>query len=175
MLKMFLLQKYNSKKLDSFKRSQMVKTVLQFSIVFISLILFSCGRYEEFKNSATNNYSNEKMQKFAKYMIQGKQLYTTHCSNCHQEKGDGLGKLFPPLAKSDYMLADIPRSICAIKNGLKGEIKVNGKTYNQAMPALNRLSNLEIAEISTYIYNSWGNEKGMIEIETVEESLSNCQ
>jgi mono/diheme cytochrome c family protein len=115
------------------------------------------------------------LQKFAKYMIQGKQLYTTHCSNCHQENGDGLGKLFPPLAKADYMLDNIPRSICVIKNGLKGEIKVNGRTYNQAMPALDRLTNLEIAEISSYIYNSWGNEKGMIELETVEESLSNCQ
>jgi mono/diheme cytochrome c family protein len=73
------------------------------------------------------------------------------------------------------MLSNIPRSICTIKNGLKGEIEVNGKTYNQAMPALDKLTNLEIAEISTYIYNSWGNEKGMIEMETVEESLSNCQ
>lgn len=146
-----------------------------FSIAMFSIVISSCGRYEEFKNSATENYSDAKMQKFAKYMIQGKQLYTTHCSNCHQENGDGLGKLFPPLAKADYMLDNIPRSICVIKNGLKGEIKVNGRTYNQAMPALDRLTNLEIAEISSYIYNSWGNEKGMIELETVEESLSNCQ
>ncbi|HET8861438.1 cytochrome c [Marivirga sp.] len=145
-----------------------------FSIIVFSIALFSCGRYEEFKNSATENYPDAKMQKYAKYMIQGKQLYTTHCSNCHQENGDGLGKLFPPLAKADYMLADIPRTICGIKYGLKGQIEVNGQTYNQAMPALDRLSNLEIAEISTYIYNSWGNEKGMIEIKTIKESLSNC-
>lgn len=143
------------------------------AIAFI-ILLFACGSYEEFENSATANYSDAKMQKFAKYMIQGKQLYTTHCSNCHQDKGEGLGKLFPPLANSDYMLENIPRTICGIKNGIKGEIKVNGKTYNQAMPALSRLTNLEIAEISTYVYNSWGNEKGMVEIETVEKVLSNC-
>jgi len=153
----------------------MINKKLLLSILLVSIAIFSCGRYEEFSNSATENYTNAKMQKYAKYMIQGKQLYTTHCSNCHQENGNGLGKLFPPLAESDYMLADIPRSICIIKNGLKREIEVNGKTYNQAMPALDRLSNLEIAEISTYIYNSWGNEKGMIELETVEESLSNCK
>jgi len=153
----------------------MINKKLFYSMFFASVLLLSCGRYEEFNNSATENYSDYKMQKYAKYMIQGKQLYTTHCSNCHQEKGDGLGKLFPPLAKADYMLSNIPRSICTIKNGLKGEIEVNGKTYNQAMPALDKLTNLEIAEISTYIYNSWGNEKGMIEMETVEESLSNCQ
>jgi len=143
------------------------------AIAFI-ILLSACGSYEEFENSATANYSDAKMQKFAKYMIQGKQLYTTHCSNCHQDKGEGLGELFPPLANSDYMLENIPRTICGIKNGIKGEIKVNGKTYNQAMPALSRLTNLEIAEISTYVYNSWGNEKGMVEIETVEKVLSNC-
>lgn len=152
-----------------------MKNKIIFSICGLVLFLSSCGRYEEFSNSATEKYSDKEMQKYAKYMIQGKQLYITHCSNCHQEDGAGLGKLFPPLAESDYMLADIPRSICSIKYGLKGEITVNGKTYNQAMPALNRLSNLEIAEISTYIYNSWGNEKGIIDLKTVEESLSNCK
>jgi mono/diheme cytochrome c family protein len=149
------------------------KATLSFFVLV--LLLCSCGRYEEFNNSATENYSNDEMQKYAKYMIQGKQLYTTHCSNCHQEDGSGLGQLFPPLAQSDYMLEDISRSICAIKYGLEGEILVNGQTYNQKMPGLNRLTNLEIAEITTYIYNSWANEKGMIDIDTVEESLSNCK
>lgn len=172
---MIVFQNFNLKKPGRFYLQQALMKAWQFSIIIFSLIIFSCGRYEEFNNSATENYSDAKMQKFAKYMIQGKQLYVTHCSNCHQEQGDGLGKLFPPLAKSDYMLTDIPRSICAIKKGLKGEITVNGKTYNQAMPASDQLSNLEIAEISTYIYNSWGNEKGIINLDKVEESLSDCQ
>jgi len=174
-MKILLLLKSNLSKLSSPLCHHTRSKTGMFSMIIIVLLLFSCGRYEEFRNSATRNYSDAKMQKFAKYMIQGKQLYTTHCSNCHQENGDGLGKLFPPLAKADYMLADIPRSICGIKNGIEGEIMVNGKNYNQAMPALNRLTNLEIAEISTYVYNSWGNEKGMIELETVKKSLSNCQ
>lgn len=153
----------------------MTNRYLLFSIVLLSILLISCDRHEKFQNAATTSYSAAKMQKFVKYSIQGKRLYITNCSNCHQETGEGLGKLFPPLAQSDYMLADIPRSICIIKNGMEGEVEVNGKTYNQAMPALSRLTPLEIAAISTYIYNSWGNEKGIIEIETVEESLSDCQ
>lgn len=153
----------------------MMNKYLLFSIVIVSILLSSCSRFKQFENAATENYSSAKMQKYARYKVEGGRLYTTHCSNCHQEAGDGLGQLIPPLAQSDYLLADIPRSICIIKNGLKGEIIVNGETYNQAMPALSRLTNLEIAEISTYIFNSWGNEKGMIDIKTVEESLSNCQ
>ena len=142
--------------------------------VFI-FVLFSCGRYDEFKNSATSGYSNEKLQKYAKYMIQGKSLYKTHCSNCHQEGGEGLGKVYPPLKNADYLLEDEGRAICIIKNGKKGKIKVNGIEYNQEMLANDRLSDLEIAEISTYIYNSWGNEKGMITLEKVRESLNNCE
>ncbi|GAA5042913.1 hypothetical protein GCM10011506_45860 [Marivirga lumbricoides] len=115
------------------------------------------------------------MQKFAKYMVAGKQLYTTHCSNCHQESGQGLGKLYPPLAKSDFMMQNVNRTACLIKNGIKGEIIVNNITYNQEMPALEELTNLEVAEIATYIYNSWGNERGFVTVKEVETSLSNCQ
>lgn len=142
----------------------------------VTLLFFSgCGSYSEFSNEATKDYSNAEMQKFAKYIVAGKQLYTIHCSNCHQESGQGLGKLYPPLAKSDYMLADVNRTVCLIKNGIKGEIEVNGVVFNQEMPALDELTNLEIAEIATYIYNNWENERGFITVMEVDKALQNCQ
>ncbi|WP_188467690.1 c-type cytochrome [Marivirga lumbricoides] len=145
-------------------------------ITFLSLIFSTgCGSYSEFSSEATKDYSRAEMQKFAKYMVAGKQLYTTHCSNCHQESGQGLGKLYPPLAKSDFMMQNVNRTACLIKNGIKGEIIVNNITYNQEMPALEELTNLEVAEIATYIYNSWGNERGFVTVKEVETSLSNCQ
>ena len=142
--------------------------------VFTLLLLLSCGSYQEFGNAATEGYSKAKMQKFSKYMIQGKTLYATYCSNCHQQDGTGLGQLYPPLANSDYMQASIERTTCIIKNGLKGPIVVNGVTYNQAMPALEELTNLEIAAITTYIYNSWGFEKGILEVNKISQSLKEC-
>jgi cytochrome c551 len=137
-------------------------------------LLFSCGSYGEFENTATKNYSTADQQKFAKYMIQGKILYTTHCSNCHQADGSGLGKLIPPLAGADYLLADANRAACIIKNGMSGEIEVNGTTYNQAMPALTELTNLEIGMLSTYVYNSWGHEKGLVTADSVAKALQTC-
>lgn len=150
------------------------KQISKALLVAFSIVIFGCGSSGNFQNEATKEYSNMEMQKFSKYMIQGKALYTTHCSNCHQSDGAGLGKLYPPLAQSDYMMNKVPSTICLIKNGIKGEIVVNGVTYNQQMPGLKQLSNLEIAEISTYIYNAWGNERGFVTVQEVEQALNNC-
>lgn len=144
------------------------------SLLIILPLLYACGSHSEFRNSVTADYNKAEIQKFSKYMIQGRELYVSYCSNCHQTDGIGLGKLIPALVKVDYMKDNENRTICIIKNGLQGEIKVNGIAYHQPMPAFKQLSNLEIAEISTYIYNSWGNETGIIDIEAVEQALDAC-
>ena len=64
--------------------------------------------------------------------------------------------------------------ICLIKNGISGEIIVNGQSYNQPMPGVASLTDLEIAEIATYIYNSWGHDKGIIELKLVTKTLVEC-
>ncbi|WDE08248.1 nitrite reductase, copper-containing [Thalassomonas viridans] len=91
----------------------------------------------------------------------GERIYKQNCLACHQEAGQGVENAFPPLAQSDYLNASIRKSIEAVKNGLTGKIKVNGKTYNGVMPALG-LSNEDIANVLTYIYHSWGNNKSVV-------------
>ncbi len=113
--------------------------------------------------------------KLEQYMVEGQRLYMQHCSNCHQANGEGLAQLFPPLAGSDYLKENFERSLCSMKYGLDGEITVNGVTYNQKMPGVPNLTPLEIAEISTYIYNSWGNDRGLIDVKKAEEVLKNCE
>ncbi|HEU0125379.1 MAG TPA: copper-containing nitrite reductase, partial [Flavobacterium sp.] len=88
----------------------------------------------------------------------GKEIFGTTCFACHQSEGQGIPNTFPPLAKSDYLNADSKRAINTILHGLTGEVTVNGKKYNNIMPAQN-LSDDEIANVLTYIYNSWGNNK----------------
>ncbi|MEX2565553.1 MAG: cytochrome c, partial [Cyclobacteriaceae bacterium] len=109
--------------------------------------------------------------KTRQYAVEGQNLYLQYCSNCHQKDGSGLKQLIPPLAGADYMLNDVKNTLYVIKNGIKGEIMVNGKAYNQPMPSNPRLTKLEIAQIATYIYNVWGNNKGLIDLETVDASL----
>ena len=92
----------------------------------------------------------------------GKAHYTGTCSVCHQDTGEGLAGVFPPLAKSDYLAQDPERAIQTVLNGLTGPISVNGKEYNSVMPPMSQLNNDEIANILTYVFNSWGNDLGQV-------------
>lgn len=91
----------------------------------------------------------------------GKQIYSQTCFACHQSEGQGIAGAFPPLAKSDYLNADVNRAIDIVIHGLSGEITVNGETYNSVMTA-QTLSDEEVANVLTYIYNNWGNNKSEV-------------
>lgn len=94
----------------------------------------------------------------AEKMEAGKQVYMQTCFACHQAEGQGIPNAFPPLAKSDYLNADVNRAINIVLKGLTGEITVNGEKYNSVMTR-QAISNEEIADVLTYIYNSWDNNK----------------
>ncbi len=87
----------------------------------------------------------------------GKVLFMGTCSACHQPEGTGLPRLFPPLAKSDFLMADKARSIGIVLNGLTGPVKVNGEEFNSVMPPQSHLADDDIANILTYVRNSFGN------------------
>ena len=133
----------------------------------LSSIVLACSS----KPESTNRSSSTK---FEQYFVQGEQLYLKNCSNCHQTNGTGLGLLYPPLNKSDYLHNNFEEVICILKNGKKGEILVNGKSFNKEMTGFPFLTDLEIAEIATYVYNSWSNERGIIEVSAVSKILSVC-
>lgn len=97
----------------------------------------------------------------------GKNVYVQNCAACHQVDGSGIKGAFPPLANSDWLNQDVKRAIGTVKNGLSGEIRVNGEVYNGVMPALG-LSNDDIANVLTYIYNSWGNSKKVVKPSDVD-------
>ncbi|MEZ4773211.1 MAG: cytochrome c [Bacteroidia bacterium] len=87
----------------------------------------------------------------------GKEVFENYCVACHQGTGQGIIGAFPPLAKSDYLMADPARAARAIKFGQSGEIVVNGVKYNNYMAELG-LEDQEIADVMNYIMNSWGNK-----------------
>jgi nitrite reductase (NO-forming) len=97
----------------------------------------------------------------------GRVLYTGTCSVCHQDDGAGLPNVFPPLAKSDFLMADKERSIAVVLNGLSGPVTVNGAAFNSVMPPMSQLADDEIANILTYVRNSFGNEGDAVSKEEV--------
>jgi nitrite reductase (NO-forming) len=100
----------------------------------------------------------------------GKVLFTGTCSVCHQANGEGLPGVFPPLAKSDLIAADPKRPIEILLHGLSGKVTVNGKEYNSVMPPMTQLNDDEIANILTFVLNSWGNPGGRITVEEVAKA-----
>jgi mono/diheme cytochrome c family protein len=82
--------------------------------------------------------------------------------------GEGVENTFPPLAKSDYLINNQEASIRGIKFGQKGEITVNGIKYNGNMAPMG-LDDKEIADVTNYINNSWGNTNDKI---VTEEEVS---
>jgi nitrite reductase (NO-forming) len=92
----------------------------------------------------------------------GKALFAGTCSTCHQANGEGMEGVFPPLAKSDYIKADPKRLPTIMLHGFSGPVKVNGKDYNSTMPPMSQLTDDEVANIATYVLNSWGNPGGRV-------------
>ncbi len=110
----------------------------------------------------------ERVEVSAERLEAGKQVYVSVCQACHMENGKGIAGVFPPLSNSDYLLADLNRAIHIIANGMKGEIVVNGVTYNQEMPKpLPELTDQQVADVLTYILNSWDNKGGEVTPEEV--------
>jgi len=104
---------------------------------------------------------------FSQDANKGKGVYTKTCIACHQATGAGIPGAFPPLAKSDYLNADVNRAIKQVIKGSNAPITVNGKKYTTPMPA-QALSDQQIADVLTYVYANWGNSKKVVTLAMVK-------
>lgn len=111
----------------------------------------------------------------AQYITNGHKLYVTHCQNCHGAKGEGLGRLYPPLTDSEYLEQHRQQLPAVLRHGMSGEITVQGVLFDTEMPPNPQLTNLDIAYILTYVTNTFGNKSGIYSLEEVEENLSKRQ
>ena len=107
-------------------------------------------------------------------MQRGKQIFLSICFACHGQEGAGIPNVFPPLAASDFLKADKDRPIRIVSKGLTGPVIVNGITYNNAMPA-QVLTEEQIADVLTYVMNSWGNSFGKVTVDDVRRVHNDLQ
>ena len=124
------------------------------SYILIALIGTSCNSNEK-KIYAKTKY--QELSGLEASIKRGESIYNDMCVTCHLTDGKGVPRAFPPLANSDYLRENQDKSIQAVKNGMTGEIVVNGITYNSVMSPLG-LSDNEVADVVNYINNSWGNK-----------------
>jgi nitrite reductase (NO-forming) len=105
-------------------------------------------------------------------VARGKQVYMQTCFVCHQIEGQGIPGQIPPLAGADYLMADKDRSVRIVLQGMTGEVVVNDKKYNGIMLPMNNLSDHEIANVLTYVRNSWGNSGEAVKADEVRRIRS---
>lgn len=139
--------------------SKPLPLLLRLSAVLATGLLFAVG--------TTGCFSNKQNE--------GAQLYQTHCASCHGEQGQGLRRLIPPVAASDYVATHRSYLPCLLRNGMRGPVVVNGIEYNQVMPGhKNDLTDAEITNLLNYVQQSWGNKNEPYTIREVTELLGPC-
>jgi len=108
----------------------------------------------------------------AAMMTRGKKVYEEYCKTCHQPTGMGLGTVYPPLAKSDYLKkTPLATVIKEVVNGKAGKVIVNGKEYNGVMaPLPKKYTDEDIAGVLTYVYNSFGNSGPVVKTSDVAKN-----
>lgn len=108
-------------------------------------------------------------------MANGQRLYEEKaaCAGCHGPEGKGIEGLAPKLAGSDWAKGNPDRLIALVLRGMHGPVTVDGELFDTPaiMPALMdnpNVSDLERANLLTYIRNAWGNLGGPIELAQVQ-------
>lgn len=131
-------------------------------LLLILCMLVACknSKKEEKEPIKLGSYSDKQTETKQDPLTASKErgglIYTDFCMQCHIANGKGVPGAFPPLAGSNWLKDKREASIHAVKYGQKGEIEVNGKTYNGVMVPMG-LSDQEVADVMNYIMNSWGN------------------
>lgn len=117
----------------------------------LSLILFCLVWAGSYAQSASTSLNEA-----------GRKVYSKNCQSCHMPDGGGVPGLNPPLAKTVWVTGDKKKLINVVLAGLEDPITVNGEEYTNPMPPQPLLTDKEIADVLTYIRNSFGNKASAI-------------
>lgn len=143
-------------------------TYISVLLVSIGLFLGSCGGGGQQPPEQKNTKSAANPDDMKAQLARGEQIYKSKCIVCHQPTGLGVPNVFPPLANSDYLLADKVRAVVQTLNGSKTELIVNGNKYTQEMvPQVDTRE--DAVAVINYVLNNFGNNGGYVTIDQVQD------
>jgi len=103
----------------------------------------------------------------------GKTIYLQRCMVCHQADGGGVPKLNAPLdGSSSVNGTNIAKLVKNIVKGFNDRVEIDGEFYENAMPAAADLTDQQIADVLTFIRNSWTNKAGPVTTLQVKQTRS---
>lgn len=150
------------------------------NFILLSFFVFmaSCSGNQENKQSGDSTIEKPGLTETKKISIppavmeRGKEVYQKHCFACHQADGSGNPGMYPPLIDTKTVNGDLEKLVGIVLHGQSGEIEVKGEIYNQVMVPHNFLTDRQIADVLTYIRNSFGNTIGG---RVTEEQVANIR
>lgn len=135
------------------------------SIFCIFLIAISLSFQTEPKKQVAKNPPvsiNESIER-------GKAVYLKNCLSCHQLDGGGVPHLNAPLDGASAVVGnDKAKIISIVLKGMADRVEIDGEYYSNTMASHKELSNQQIADVLTYIRNSWTNKASSVTAEEVK-------
>ena len=105
----------------------------------------------------------------AAVMASGAKVYKQYCMACHQADAGGVPHLNPPLIKTPFILGEKKRLVQIVVKGKTDPVEIDGEIYNNPMPPQVLLNDQQIADVLSYIRNSFGNKASLITLAEVKK------
>ena len=145
-----------------------MKTLNKIAIVSTLLLFVAIGSFAQAKKPAAKAHASAGVS--AASMANGKAIYGKICITCHMADGGGVPNMNPPLIGTTYVLGPKPKLLSILLNGFNETVEIDGTTYSNVMPAQDYLKDQEIADVLTYVRNSFGNKAPAVTLADVKKA-----
>jgi mono/diheme cytochrome c family protein len=131
------------------------------SLLLMAFCFFAIGSYaQQHKKTA----ARKPTASLSTSIAAGQKVYMQYCVSCHQVDGGGVQHMNPPLIKTTYVLGDKSRIIKIVLHGFSEDVDINGDSYSNTMPSFDMLKDQEIADVLTYVRNSFTNKASAVKV-----------
>ncbi len=101
-------------------------------------------------------------------VTRGEAVYKKVCLSCHMADGGGVPRMNPPLTQTSYVLGDKSKIIFIVLHGMSDRIPIEDDYYSNNMAAHTDLSDQQVADVLTYVRNSFGNKASAVTVAEVK-------
>lgn len=130
-----------------------MRKVIGTFVLMILLLSFQSAPKKQVKPHLAGNTS----------MARGKMIYMQRCLVCHQPDGGGVPNLNAPLDGASAVVGKDKAKIIRITlQGMSERVEIDGERYNNNMAPQSDLSDQQIADVLTYIRNTWTNKASIV-------------
>jgi mono/diheme cytochrome c family protein len=133
--------------------------------ITLALVLLACITSCSRNGSETSGESSDPLLKES--IVRGEAVYKQSCIACHMPDGGGAPPMNPPLIATSFIKGDKGTLAGIVLKGMSNE-PVDGQKYHNVMPAMDMLSDQQIADVLTYVRNSFGNKENAVTMDDVK-------